>query len=239
MKTPRFTGPAAGLAALIAVLPAFAADDDAMQRMQQQLDALKQSNEAQSKEIQELKAQNGEAWLTEQRANQIRGIVGDVLADSATRSSLQGDGATAGYDKNFFIASADGNFRLNIEGQLQARFAYNNMPNSALAGAAANRKQVANEYGFELRRVKLNFFGNVFDPSWTYRMQLAYERDGQLSGTPLSFEDVFIQKALDNGFYVRFGQWKNVFNYEENASSRSQQFVERSAVNQYYSTKFV
>ncbi|MFO0961665.1 MAG: porin [Phycisphaerales bacterium] len=235
----RLLATTASAAALLAALPAFGADDDALARMQSQIDALKNANAQQAKEIQELRESNGETWLTEKRAEQIRGVVQDVLSDSSTRASLQGDGATAGYDKNFFIASPDGNFRLNIEGQLQVRYAYNYMPSAALAGANADRSQVQNEYGFELRRVKLNFFGHVFDPSWTYRMQLAYERDGQLSGTPLSFEDVFIQKAFEGGFYVRFGQWKNAFNYEEFASSRTQQFAERSLVNQYYSTKFV
>lgn len=218
---------------------ATAAGDDAMQRMQEQLDELKRSNESQAQEIDALKSQNGESWLTAQRAQQIRGIVTDALSDSSTRTSFQSDGATAGYDKNFFMASADGNYRLNIEGQLQSRFAYSYQPNNALTSAQRTGKgDIQNEYGFELRRVKLNFFGHVFDPSWTYRIQFAYERDGQNSGQPLSFEDVFVQKALGEGFFVRMGQWKNIFNVEENTSSRTQQFAERSVVNQYFSTKF-
>ena len=232
----------AGIAALSASLPAAgaagAADNDALRQMQQQIDALRRSNETQAKEIENLKAQNGEQWLTEQRAGQIRGVVQDVLSDSSTRSSFQSDGATAGYDKNFFIASADGNFRLNLGGQIQARFAWNYMPSKSL-NDSGNDDQRQNEYGTELRRVKLNFFGHVFDPSWAYRIQFAYERDGQNSGTPLRFEDVFIQKALGDGFFVRFGQWQNIFNYEELTSSRTQQFAERSVVNQYYNTKFV
>ena len=46
-----------------------------------------------------------------------------------------------------------------------------------------------NEYGWELRRVKLNFFGNMIDPSWTYRIQFAYERDGQLREVKLEIDD--------------------------------------------------
>ena len=75
---------------------ATAAGDDAMQRMQEQLDELKRSNESQAQEIDALKSQNGESWLTAQRAQQIRGIVTDALSDSSTRTSFQSDGATAG-----------------------------------------------------------------------------------------------------------------------------------------------
>ncbi len=207
--------------------------------MQRQIDALREQNDRQTQEIAAMKRASGEAWLTDERAAQVRGIVADVLADAQTRASLQGDGATAGRDRNFFIASADGNFRLNIEAEMQVRYAFNNMPNASLAGASSDRKQVANEYGFEIRRAKMNFFGHVFDPSWSYRIELGYERDGAQSGKPLSFEDVFVQKALGEGLFLRLGQWKTFFNYETVASSRTQQFVERSLVNQYFSQSFV
>jgi hypothetical protein len=213
---------------------------DRLQRMQQDIEALRQQNAEQAQEITDLRAQNGDKWLSEQRVAQIRGIVGDVLSDSATRASLQAADATAGYDRTFFIASADGNFRLNIEGQLQIRYAFNNVPNSSLTTSGGrDRSQVQNEYGFELRRVKMNFFGHVFDPSWTYRIQWAYERDGENSGRPLAFEDVFVQKALGDGFFVRVGQWMNLFNYERVVGSRMQQFADRSLVDLYYDTSWV
>lgn len=241
------------IAALSASLPAAgaagAADNDALRQMQQQIDALKRSNDNQAKEIENLKAQNGEQWLTEQRAGQIRGVVQDVLSDSSARGSFQSDGATAGYDKNFFIASADGNFRLNVEGQIQVRYSYSNVPNDSLsssvlrppAPAIAPRgdSQLINEYGWEIRRMQLNFFGHVFDPSWQYRVQFQYQRDYANAGPPLRFADVYIQKAFGDGWFGRVGQWKNFFNYEENTSSRTQQFAERSLVNEYFNTKFV
>ena len=77
-------------------------------------------------EIAALKAQQGEQWLTEQRAEQVRGIVQDVLADADTRASLQNTAATSGYDNGFFISSADGNFKLKITALEQVRFVYNN-----------------------------------------------------------------------------------------------------------------
>ncbi|MCA9286162.1 MAG: hypothetical protein KDA22_13135, partial [Phycisphaerales bacterium] len=47
------------------------------------------------------------SWLTEARAEQIRDLVGDVLADADARASLQSSGLTAGWDKGFFLASPD------------------------------------------------------------------------------------------------------------------------------------
>jgi len=54
------------------------------------------------KELNELKSQNGDKWLTEERASQIRGVVQDVMADADTRSSLQATAATSGYNNGFF-----------------------------------------------------------------------------------------------------------------------------------------
>jgi hypothetical protein len=217
--------------------------------MQRQLDQLARENREQAEEIKLLRQENGEEWLTEQRAEQVRGIVRDVLADSNERASFRTDGATSGYDRNFFIASPDGNFRLNLEGQIQVRYSYSNVPTDSLsatpmhppAPAIVPREddQLINEYGWEIRRMQLNFFGIVIDPSVTYRVQLQYQRDYVVSGPPLRFADVYIQKALGDGWYTRVGQWKNFFNYEEITSSRTQQFAERSLVNEYFNTKFV
>ena len=61
-------------------------------------------------------------WLTEQRADEIRALVHDVLADADTRASLLQSGMTAGWDKGFFLASSDGNFKLKVAGQIQFRW---------------------------------------------------------------------------------------------------------------------
>ena len=59
-------------------------------------DTTAQINELKA-EIAALKSNQGEQWLTEQRADEIRGVVQDVLADSNTRSSFQqAGGAVAG-----------------------------------------------------------------------------------------------------------------------------------------------
>ncbi|MBL9140376.1 MAG: hypothetical protein JNK53_00795 [Phycisphaerae bacterium] len=212
-------------------------EDDHLQRMQQQIDALKAQNEQQAGEIQQLRTDRGEQWLTEQRAAQIRAVVGDVLADSTSRAALQNSGAVAGYDKSFFLASADGNFKLNIVGQLQVRFAYNNVPTAA---ADMPTSQSANLYGFEVRRTKLWFSGHVIDPTWKYMVEISFERNGGASGgKELNLESAYVEKDLGGGTFIRFGEWLQQFNEEEMVGAAAQQFAERSLVNSYFTVKYV
>src|SRR2546426_4285979 len=67
-------------------------------------------------QVDDLKSASNDNWLTQKRAEEIRSLVQDVLADADTRASLLESGVMAGWDKGFFIGSADGNWRLNIAG---------------------------------------------------------------------------------------------------------------------------
>jgi Phosphate-selective porin O and P len=172
-------------------------------------------------QVAELRASQGDNWLTEQRAGEIRGLVQDVLADADTRASLQGSGMTAGWDKGFFLASADGNFKLKLSGQVQVRWAWR------YDDASGND---THRHGFENSRTKLFFDGNVVDPSWTYRVNGRFSRS---TGT-FALEDAWIKKSFDGGWYVRGGQYKLPFNREELVSSSKQLFVERSVINEAF-----
>ncbi|MHC4828658.1 MAG: hypothetical protein ACYTEY_19075, partial [Planctomycetota bacterium] len=119
--------------------------------------------------VAEMRAEQSDDWLTEQRADEIRGLVHDVLADADTRASLMQDGLTAGWDGNFFLQSADGNWRLRLRGQVQVRYVWN-VQDDALDGDD-------NEYGFEVRRAKIKFDGNIIDPTWQYVINLAADHD--------------------------------------------------------------
>jgi hypothetical protein len=186
-------------------------------------------------QIDELKAKNDQNWLTEKRAEEIKGLVHDVLADADTRASLLQSGAVAGYDKNFFLSSADGNWMLKIAGQMQVRFVYNNQD---VPGVDENR------WGFENRRTKLRFFGHAVDPSWQYLVLGAFDRDDSAIPSPPSgdpadagnfvLDEAFITKDFGNGWKVRVGQFKPPFMREELVSSSRQLAVERSLVNEEF-----
>ena len=186
-------------------------------------------------EVDSLRAEQNEDWLTQERAEQVRGLVADVLADADTRSSLQGTGVTAGYDNGFFMESSDGSFALKLNVQLQIRWSYNNAGNQGDA------------YGFEVRRSKLKLRGHVVDPSWGYAFSIVSNRQNvqfsNISGTPTHpsntyLEDAYISKTFDNGLYFRVGQMKAPFLREELVSSSKQLAVDRSMVNNAFTWTF-
>ncbi|MDP7029448.1 MAG: porin [Phycisphaerales bacterium] len=118
--------------------------------------------EAAEAKIAEMSAQQNSDWLTEQRSEQIRGIVQDVLADADTRASLQGNGATSGYNDGFFVQSADGKWSVKINGLFQERW---NLGHQSGGGAGFNPVDPGGNYntafGFETTRAALNFSGEL------------------------------------------------------------------------------
>jgi len=175
-------------------------------------DTTAQINELKA-EIAALKSNQGEQWLTEQRADEIRGVVQDVLADSNTRSSFQqAGGATAGYNNGFFLSSADGNYTLKINALEQVRFVWNNRYNNP--DNDAGDPTAENQWGFENRRTQAFFSGNVVDPSWKYLVGFAYDaqndpydNNNSADGSPnFNLYYANITKSFGNGFSVSVGQ---------------------------------
>jgi len=139
-------------------------------------DALAQIAEL-KQELAELKQQNGQDWLTEQRSSEIRGIVQDVLADNRAK-----DQRTA--------------------------------------------------YGFENRRTKLDFQGNVFSKDWTYRVRSNFVNGGQGIS---NLEFAYVEKAMDNGMSIRVGQFQAPWLREVLVDSSMQLAAERSVMAQLFS----
>ena len=162
-------------------------------------------------EIAALKGNQGEQWLTEQRADQIRGVVQDVLADSNTRSSFQqAGGATSGYNNGFFISSADGNYSLKINALEQVRFVWNNTYQDT---------KDQNSWGFENRRTQAFFSGNVVDPSWKYLVGMAYDAQNDPYNADAGNFNLYyamVTKSFGDGFSVSVGQMNVPFTVESN-----------------------
>jgi outer membrane murein-binding lipoprotein Lpp len=207
-------------------------------------------------ELSELRAQNNSLsarvdaqdteWLNEERASEIRGIVQDVLADSQSRTSLQDSGMMAGYKagKGFFLSNADGSFSLNVSGQLQTRWVFNNNPDpvsgfDGTTGQAIVDNNEKQNWGFQVRRAHVQFQGNVIDPTWTYAINGAFEGPDNGFGNPTNggtfeFQEAYIAKELDNGITITLGQFKTPWLREELVESSQQLAVERSVVNEIF-----
>lgn len=185
-------------------------------------------------------ASQSEAWSSQ---DEVRATVAEMLADAETRTSLLQSGGTAGHDGDFFLASSDGNFRLNVGGQIQFRYIINFRDNDFVlrdieppAGigpedsAVLGAQQQNFETGFQTRRTKLIFDGHVFDPALFYKVQ------GNFSSSTGNFvlEDAYVGYEFDNGFTIRWGQFKLPFLREELVSSARQLTVDRSLTNEVF-----
>ncbi len=172
-------------------------------------------------------------WLTEKRAAEIRGLVHDVLADADTRASLLDSAITAGWDNGFYIGSTDGNFRLNIAGNVQVRYMYSHQSDPPdildemdMFVSHGDRHRG----GFENTRTQLIFTGHVVNPNWIYRVQGNFNRDG---GT-FFLEDAFIGHVFGNGWTFLAGQFRVPMLREFMVVETQQQAVERSLVHQEF-----
>jgi len=176
-------------------------------------------------EIAQLKGAQGGQWLTEQRAAEIRGIVTDVLADAETRSSLQG-AAGSGYNGGFFLSSSDGNFSMKINVLQQMRWSFND-------------NDVDQAYGFENKRTRLTFGGNIVDSSWSYKVgyYFGYSNSNENFGAG-ELSDVNVTKDLGSGWGLTVGQFKLPFSAEYGIDAGNLQFNDYSVVNTLMGTGY-
>ena len=159
--------------------------------------------------------------LSERRVQEIRNVINDVLADADTRATLLQGGMTGGYNNGFFLGSADGNFRLNISGLMQARFIYNFSDDSADGDR--------HRYGFENTRTRLFFDGHVVNPNWNYHIEADFGEEGFFN-----LLDAWVRYDFDNGFSLTGGQFRVPLNRESLVHARHQQLVERSLLSDFF-----
>ncbi len=219
-----------------------ATPDDMGQRldqMQRQLEQAASRIAEQDAQIARLRDEVGARWMTERRAEQVKALVAEVLADAETRASLLDRPLTAGHDgERFFLADEDGDFLLKLMGQLQVRYVFSTSDDAAdlsddsdaTVGGIQPTDLDNDRGGFELTRVRFGFTGHVIDPSWQFLIWTGHHYTG---GSLLL--DAWVRKQLEGGWSVQAGQFKTPFWHEWLISETRQQFVERSLVhNQFF-----
>ncbi len=174
-----------------------------------------------------LERTDGSGWLDDRRAEDIKALVREVLADADTRASLLGDGLTAGYDKGFFIGSPDNAFYLRINPEFQFRYIFNTRD-----GESAGTDE--DENGFQTRRTRLDFRGHAYSRDLTYRLRLASNR----SDGAIELEYAYIGYQLTDDLNVKAGQFKPLFAREEGVNAFRQLAVERSFAADYFTIDF-
>ncbi len=195
--------------ALIAGARAFAAEPATTQDVQKQL--------------QDLQAKV--AQLEAQQKQSDQATINSVLTDAQKRSQLMADSTdiTSGYDKGFFIQSADKTFTLKPGLLLQFRNATTYREESKNGGASDDLQN-----GFEVRRLKLQASGNLYGPDVTYGLQLTNNRNA----AGIELDDIYVQYKFAPHNAVKAGQYKGPFNREELISDGGQLAVERSLLNE-------
>lgn len=186
-------------------------NDAALRRRLAQLEA----------EVEALEVAGEARWLTGRRAEEIAALARDMLTDADTRASLQDHAVCAGHDRRFFIASADGSFRLNLLGQVQTRYVLSLQDDAD--GSDSSRG------GFEMSRTRFGFLGHVIDPTFKYVVWAGWTGSGRSV-----LIDASITKDLGEGWSVQVGQFKLPVWKEWLVFEGFQQFADRSLLNARY-----
>ncbi len=175
-----------------------------------------------------IEAERNNEWMTQQRADEIRGLVQDVLADADTRASMQSTGMTAGYDDGFIIQSSDGNYLLRTNMLFQERFVLNRQRESI---------DDKSRWGFENARTEITLSGHIVQPDLFYlaQVELSNVNTGLPSGQPRNdLLQAYIGYDFGQGWRFQIGTFKDPLLREELVTPGDQLLVERSLVNYIY-----
>jgi phosphate-selective porin len=120
--------------------------------------------------------------------------------------------------RGFFIETADGNWRTELQFRMQFRFStpYDGEPTSAGAFGTESAS-------FDVRRARLKIGGHGFQPWLSYYFEYDVPSSSLLNWT--------LEIEKNPKASVRLGQWKAYYSRERVVSSGRQQFVDRSIVN--------
>ena len=87
-------------------------------------------------ELAEIRAEQRDQWMDEARAEQVRGIVRDVLADSSTRTAYRDTDWSVGLSSapggGVQINAADGAMSIKLTGLVQTGLPASNIPPNAV-----------------------------------------------------------------------------------------------------------
>lgn len=154
-----------------------------------------------------LEAREQENWLTAERAEQIKALASEAIADARARSQALDDDVQAGYKNGFFIQGGP-NFRLAVLGYLQFRYTYANVNVENEGDFPESREGDIN--GFDFRRARLYFVGHAFDP----RLTFAVSGDFAGAGTFTTLDN-YVQYKFSEELLIRAGSFLVPFTHVE------------------------
>ena len=154
-------------------------------------------------EVAEVRRMQDEGWMDEVRAQQVRAIVTDVLADSSTRTNEAGPIWRSPYGGGQRIMSGDGNWTFLTAVTEQVKFVYANA-----YGGDSDPADQQTAWGMEQRRLNLIMSGTAIDPSISYLFMIQYDsQPDRWADKPNTFSPVYawVQKDFGDGWTVMVG----------------------------------
>jgi hypothetical protein len=146
----------------------------------------------------------------------------------STQSNGGEDGAAdATLGSKGLVWTTDG-FSLRVTTRVQFRLTYQNEVANGENGT--NGRDFVN---FNIRRAKTKFSGHIFQKEFQYELLL-----GWTHGSASLIEEAWFRWAFMQYLNINAGQEKLDFNWEESTSSGSQQFVERSLLNETFNEDY-
>ncbi|HEX4053812.1 MAG TPA: porin [Tepidisphaeraceae bacterium] len=186
-------------------------------------------------EVHQLKAQQrSQQQPQQQQTGDGAAILGQIQSDADRQSQFLDQGLlTAGYaNRRFFIQSEDGNFVLRPWVHIEIRDSTSWRQNFFPHGSDDT------ENGFEIRRARLGFDGNLFTPDFTYFINWATNRENStltvtnsagatvgtttspVGGLPVLEEAWAKYNFHDTPWYIHVGQMHDPLDHENMVGSK-------------------
>ena len=174
------------------------------------------------------------ASVASAQSDASRALGAEIAADAAGRTSYQGG------SEGFGIASSTGNSTLNIGGLVSFRTNLN-------FGDDDRGENNDFVWGFALPHEQIWFYGNLFNPDFTYMIEAEFvgveSDDGSFasggSGSgDFNLRDAWGRYQFENGVYVQAGQQKVDFTAEQLTEDQYILFAERSFVDAYFNAGY-
>jgi hypothetical protein len=149
-----------------------------------------------------------------------------VLLAASQATAQEGEGsASTGYDKGFFIESADGAFSLKTQARIQFRYTFSSQ---AALDPDSMEESRDNDSLFAVQRGRLTFGGHAFGEDLDYKLQADFGRGDVV------LKDFYVDYRVAGDTLVRFGQYKRPFSRQQITSSGNQELVDRAITDGYY-----
>lgn len=170
------------------------------------------------------------AFAQNSNLDQSRAYNAELIADASTRASLLAGGpaGNATYAGTFGIGDSTGANRLNIGGTTWLRY------NVSLRDSDSVGDVDDTTIGFNNPTNRVRFWGNVWDKDLTFKIQGNFGGEFSDSGI-FGLEDAYAMYTWDNGFAVKWGQFRGPLTREYSVEDEFQLAADRSVVGRLFS----